>query len=85
MKTISIQKGTKNLVKLNDFALEKTEKAVVTSIEKIETLQHKTDNLLKKGFDFSEKQQDKLFNSLEKGKKSIWKNLNKVVDFVSKK
>lgn len=85
MKTISIQKGTKNLVKLNDFALEKTEKAVITSIEKIETLQNKTDNLLKKSFDFSEKQQDKLFNNLEKGKKSIWKNVNKIVYFVSKK
>lgn len=85
MKTISIKKGTKNIAKLNDLALNKTEKAVLTSIDKIEEFQTKTDEFLKKGFQYSDKQQEKLFNTLEKGKKSIWRNLNKVADFISKK
>lgn len=85
MKTISIKEGTKNIVKLNDFALNKTEKAVVTSIEKIEEFQTKTDTFLKKGLEYSDKQQEKLFNQLEKGKKSIWKNVNKALDSFGKK
>ena len=85
MKTISVKNIKENTLLLNNKALKSTETIVLTSIEKIETVQNKTDELLKKGFAFSEKQQDNLFNNLEKGKKMIWANLNKGLDFFSKK
>ncbi|WP_146106896.1 hypothetical protein [Polaribacter porphyrae] len=84
MKTIHTNTIKKQALELNNKALKTTEKVVLTSIDKIEKVQNKTDELLKKGFNFSEKQQDKLFNSLENSKKMIWKNLNKGLDFFSK-
>ena len=84
MKTISVKNIKENTLLLNNKALKSTETIVLTSIEKIETVQNKTDELLKKGFVFSEKQQDNLFNNLEKGKKMIWSKLNKGLDFFSK-
>ena len=84
MKTISIKNIKSNTLSLNNKALKSTENIVLTSFEKIESVQNTTDKLLKKGFSFSEKQQDNLFNSLESGKEMIWKNLNKTLDFFSK-
>ena len=84
MKTISVKNIKENTLLLNDKALKSTEKVVLNSFEKIESVQHKTDKLLKKGFKFSEKQQDNLFNNLEKSKKMIWSKLNKTLDFFSK-
>lgn len=85
MKTISINTIKKQMLHINEKALKTTEKVVVSSIDKLSEIQNKTDNYLKKGFEFSEKQQDKFFNTLEQGKKSIWKNLNKALDFIGKK
>jgi hypothetical protein len=84
MKTISTKEIKKNTAKLNQFALESTEKMVLSTIDKAEDLQEFTSKSIKKTLDFSEKQQDNLFNSLEKGKKMIWANLNKGLDFFSK-
>lgn len=84
MNTISVKNIKKNTLKLNTKALTSTEKVVLTSFDKIEKAQNKTDKFLKKGFKFSEKQQDSFFNNLENGKKMIWKNLNKTLDFFSK-
>ena len=84
MKTINTNTIKKQTLELNDKAIKTTENVILTSFEKIERAQHKTDELLKKGFEFSEKQQDKFFNSLENSKKMIWTNLNKRLDFFSK-
>ena len=84
MKTISAKDIKKNTIKLNNMALETTEKVVLKSIDKAEELQEFTAKSIKKTLDFSEKQQDKLFNNLEKSKKMIWSNLNKGLDFFSK-
>jgi len=81
MKTINTNTIKKQTLELNDKAIKTTENVILTSFEKIERAQLKTDELLKKGFEFSEKQQDKFFNSLENSKKMIWKNLNKGLDF----
>ncbi|NVJ89230.1 MAG: hypothetical protein HWD82_07295 [Flavobacteriaceae bacterium] len=85
MKTISIKNSAKNITKLNDLALDKTEKVVNSSFEVIEKAQLKADSLIKKGLQFSDKKQNNIFNALEAGKKSIWKKANKVVDLFSKK
>lgn len=84
MNTISSKYIKDQTNKLNDKALKSTEKLVTTSFEKIEKLQNKTDEFLKRGFNLAEKQQDNLFNSLEDSKKMIWKNLNKTLDFFSR-
>lgn len=84
MKTINTNRIKKQTLKLNDKALKTTENVFLTSFDTIEKAQNKTEILLKKGFDFSNKQQDKLFNTLENSKKMIWKNLNKGLDFFSK-
>lgn len=84
MNTISTKDIKEKALAINKKALKTTEKTVLNSFDKIEKVQNKTDELLKKGFKFSEKQQDKFFNSLENSKKMIWKNLNKTLDFFSK-
>lgn len=84
MKTISAKDIKTNTIKLNNIALETTEKVVVKSIDKAEELQEFTAKSIKKTLAFSVKQQDKLFNNLEKSKKMIWSKLNKGLDFFSK-
>lgn len=84
METISIKNIKENTLKLNQFALESTEKVVLKTIDKAEKLQNKTSNFLQNSLNFSDKQQDNLFNNLENGKKMIWKNLNKTLDFFNK-
>ena len=81
MKTLTIQDIQKQALTINKKALKATEKRVLNSYQKIENAQNKTEALLKKGLAFSEKQQDHMFNILENGKKMIWKNLNKTLDF----
>lgn len=81
MKTITAQDIQKQALAINKKALKATEKRVLNSYQKIEKVQDKTDKFLKKGLAFSEKQQDNLFDNLENGKKMIWKNLNKTLDF----
>lgn len=84
MKTLSVKEIKMNTTKLNKMALETTEKVVLKSIDKAENLQELTEKSIKKTLKFSEHQQDKLFNQLEKGKKMIWSKLNKTLDFFSK-
>lgn len=85
MKTLSAIDIKMNTTKLNNMALETTEKIVLKSIDKAEDLQEFTAKSIKKTLKFSEKQQDKLFNNLEKGKKMMWSKLNKGLDFFNKK
>jgi len=84
METISIKNIKENTLKLNQYALESTEKVVLKAIDKAEKFQNKTSNILQNSLCFSDKQQDNLFNNLENGKKMIWKNLNKALDFFNK-
>jgi Na+/phosphate symporter len=84
MKTISKINIKENALKLNNFALKSTEKAVLKTIDTAEQMQKKTSKKLKSGFKFAEKQQDQFFNNLEKGKGMIWKKLNKSLDFFSR-
>ena len=85
MKTTSINKLRKKFAILNDKAIKITEKTFLASFEKIEKSQNKTEMFLKKVIEMSDKKQDKLFDNLENGKKMIWKNLNKGLDFIGKK
>ena len=84
MKTISVNTIKEQALDLNNKALKITEKRVLSSFDKVEKVQNKTDKLLKQGFEFPNKQQDIFFNNLENGKKMIWKNLNKTLDSFSK-
>jgi hypothetical protein len=84
MNTISTKNMKMNSAKLNKMALETTEKVVLKTIDKAEDLQKFTSTSIKKTLDFSEKQQDKIFNNLEKGKEMIWGKLNKALDFFSR-
>ena len=85
MKTTSINKLRKKFAILNDKAIKITEKTFLASFEKIEKSQNKTEMFLKKVIEMSDKKQDELFDNLENGKKMIWKNLNKGLDFIGKK
>lgn len=77
MKTISIKKATQQTAKVNQFALETTEKVVVKSIDTISDLQKKTEKFIHQVLAFSEKQQNKGFDFLEKGKASFQKKTKK--------
>lgn len=84
MEITSTKNIKENTLKLNNFALKSTEKIVLKTIDTAEGLQKFTSKTLKNSLQFSEKQQDKLFNNLEKGKNMLWKNVNKTLDFFSK-
>ena len=77
MKTISIKKATKQTAKVNQFALDITEKVVLKSIDTISDLQKKTEKMIHQVLVFSEKQQNKGFDLLEKGKASLTKKTKK--------
>lgn len=84
MKTITKQHIKNNALKMNQMALETTEKVVLKSIDKVEELQKFTSKSIKKTLNFSEKQQENIFNTLEKNKKNISKSLHKTFGFFSK-
>lgn len=84
MKTISIKNIKEGTLKLNEFALESTEKVVLKTIDTTEELQNFANKTLKKSLSFSEKQQDKIFINLENAKGMVWRNLNKTLDLFSK-
>ena len=73
---------SKNIIetalRLNKLALIATEKAVIKSIKTAEDLQIQTSKTLKNSLTFSGKQQNNLFNILERRKKMIWRKLNKL-------
>ncbi len=84
MKTISIKNIKEGTLKLNEFALESTEKVVLKTIDTTEELQNFANKTLKKSLSFYEKQQDKIFINLENAKGMVWRNLNKTLDLFSK-
>jgi len=84
MKTISIKNIKEGTLKINEFALESTEKVVLKTIDTTEELQNFANKTLKKSLSFSEKQQDKIFINLENAKGMVWRNLNKTLDLFSK-
>ncbi|MGK0414572.1 MAG: hypothetical protein ACJA1B_002799 [Polaribacter sp.] len=84
MKTISKKNIKNNSVKINQMALETTERVVLKSIHKVEELQKFTSKSIRKTLEFSEKQQEKIFNTLDKNKKVISKSLNKTLGFFSR-
>ena len=73
MKTISTKQIKENSNKINEFALESTEKVVIQTIAKTSDLQK-----------FTAKQQDSFFKNAENAKGMIWGKLNKSLDFFSK-
>lgn len=84
MKTISRKTVKESTLKVNDFALKNTEKIIFKTIEKVEDLQGLTAKKLKSSLDYSAKQQENVFNSLESAKGMVWVKLNKAFDFFSK-
>jgi len=84
MKTISKINHTEDTLKMNQLALKATEKVFLKAIDAAENLQEITSKRLKSSFNFAAKQQDRLFNNLEKRKEMIWVNLNKTLDLFSK-
>lgn len=84
MKTISRKTLKESTLKVNDFALKNTEKIIFKTIEKVEDLQGLTAKKLKSSLDYSAKQQENVFNSLESAKGMVWVKLNKAFDFFSK-
>ena len=72
-------------MKVNEFALENTEKIILKTIDKVEGFQGLTAEKLKDSLKFTAKQQENIFNNLENAKGMVWKNLNKALDFFSKK
>lgn len=73
-----------NSSKLNKIALKTTEKVILKTIDKAEILQKCTSKSIKRTLNYTEKQQDIFFNSLEKNKDMIWGRLNKALDFFSR-
>jgi hypothetical protein len=84
MKTISTIRIKEKTLRLNQLALKTTENVVLKTIGTGENLQEITSKKLKSTFDFTAKQQDRLFNNLEKGKGIVWTNLNKMFGFFSR-
>lgn len=85
MTTISRKTIKESALKVNEFALENTEKIILKTIDKVEDFQGLTAEKLKNGLEFTAKQQENIFNNLENAKGMVWKNLNKALDFFSKK
>ncbi len=84
MKTLSQINIKEKSLQLNDYALKTTESTVLKTIKTTEKLQKLTGKSIQKSLMYSERQQDRIFNSLEKGKALAWKNINKTLDFFSK-
>ena len=84
MKSILKQNIKNNALKMNQMALETTEKVVLKSIDKVEELQKFTSKSIKKTLKFSEKQQENIFNTLDKNKKVISKSLHKTLGIFSR-
>jgi hypothetical protein len=85
MTTISRKTIKESALKVNEFALENTEKIILKTIDKVEDFQGLTAEKLKSSLEFTAKQQENIFNNLENAKGMVWKNLNKALDFFSKK
>jgi hypothetical protein len=84
MKTISTIIIKEKTLRFNQLALKTTENMVLKTIDKAENLQEITSKNLKSTFDFTAKQQDRIFDNLEKGKEMISTKLNKILVFFSK-
>ena len=84
MKTISTIKIKGNTLKLNKRALKATENVVLKTIGTAENLQKITSKNLKSTFNFTARQQDNFFDTLEKGKGMIWTNLHKTLGLFSR-
>ena len=69
----------------NTVALTSTEKAFDKGFEVVEKLQSLTDKFLKKGFKFSAKQHDAMFDTLDETKEKVVKTYNKVSKRFNKK
>lgn len=84
MKTISIKAINSNATQFNKYALKSTEKVVLKTIDKTEEIQEFSFKAIKNALNYTEKRQEIIFDKLETGKATFWKNLNKTLDFFSK-
>jgi hypothetical protein len=84
MKIISIKAINSNATQFNKYALKSTEKVVLKTIDKTEELQEFSFKAIKNTLNYTEKRQEIIFDKLETGKATFWKNLNKTLDFFSK-
>jgi hypothetical protein len=57
---------------------------VLKTIDKTEELQEFSFKAIKNTLNYTEKRQEIIFDKLETGKATFWKNLNKTLDFFSK-
>ena len=69
----------------NRIALSTTEKGFTKGLSLIEKSQGFTSKTLKKGFQFSAKQQDVVFNTLETSKEKASQTFKKATSFFNKK
>ena len=69
----------------NRIALDITEKGFTKGFSLIEKSQGFTDKKLKKGFQFSAKQQDVMFDTLETSKEKVSKTFKKATTLFDKK
>lgn len=70
---------------VNTVALTSTEKVFTKGFDVVGKLQTKTDTLLKKGFKFSSKKHDEMFDVLDASKEKTVKALKKVSKKFNKK
>ncbi len=84
MKKISKIKIKENTLKFNQIALNAVEKVILKTIYTAENLQEITSKKIKSSFNFATKQEDIIFNNIEKRKGMVWKNLNKTLDFFTR-
>ena len=84
-KYFTVENAVDTVSLVNTVALTSTEKVFDKGFEVVEKLQSLADKLLKKGFKFSAKQNDVVFDALEDTKEKAVKTYNKVSKRFNKK
>ncbi|RNC84143.1 MAG: hypothetical protein ED556_11835 [Winogradskyella sp.] len=84
-KYFTLENAIDTVSLVNTVALTTTEKVFDKGFETVEKLQSLTDKLLKKGFKFSAKQHDVMFDALEDTKEKAVKTYKKVSKRFNKK
>ena len=84
-KFFTVENAVDTVSFINTVALTSTEKAFDKGFDVVEKLQSFTDKVLKKGFKFSAKQHDAMFDALDDTKEKAVKTYNKVSKRLNKK
>lgn len=84
-KFFTIENAIDTVSLVNTVALTSTEKAFTKGFDIVGEIQTKTEKLLKKGFKFSAKKHDEMFDMLDASKEKTVKTFNKVSKKFNKK